>query len=77
MIVACIIVIADFYKMETIRFNVMRELSSLPTIKERINGIRKELLPFVALSEYSSLSTFLILWWGLVSDLLPLLLSEL
>jgi hypothetical protein len=42
--IASIFVIGDFYKMETVRFNITCQFNSLFTVKER-----NQILPFVAL----------------------------
>jgi hypothetical protein len=59
-----IIVTTDVYKVETIRFNVICQLSFQFVITERNSTFRK--IFSIVTSEYSFLSTFLGVWWGLV-----------
>jgi hypothetical protein len=60
--VAFIIVIVDFYKIETIRSNVLCQMSFLFAVEERNSALRN----IFVISQYSFLSTFLIVWWGLI-----------
>jgi hypothetical protein len=57
--VAFIIAIADFHKMETTRRNWV-------PYSQRKKGVQHLVHFSIATSEYSFLSTFLIVWWGLV-----------